>query len=97
MQADLEYHEELIGEAKTLFSQEVAVAIKNLSPELQQKIRDHDKKLQLEQEEKIKAAAKAADIEEDEETPDDESSDGCREDGTSKKIVPTNCGSYPSR
>ena len=74
VQADLEYHEELIGEAKTLFSQEVAAAIKNLSPELQQKIRDHDKKLQLEQEEKIRAAA-AADTEEDEEAPDDESSD----------------------
>ena len=36
--ADLEYHEELLPEAKNLFSQEVAQTIKDLPPEQQKQI-----------------------------------------------------------
>jgi hypothetical protein len=38
--ADLEYHQELIGEAKQLFSERVGEIIKNLSAEDQQKIQE---------------------------------------------------------
>ena len=58
--ADLEYHEELLPEAKNLFSQEVAQTIKDLPPEQQKQIAEIDRKRQIEHEEKIKKAAQAA-------------------------------------
>ena len=65
--ADLEYHEELIGDAKNMFSQEIANTIKGLGPELQQKIREREEEMRAEQEQKIQAAAEAADKREDSE------------------------------
>jgi flagellar biosynthesis GTPase FlhF len=71
--ADLEYHEELLPEAKNLFSQEVAQAIKDLTPEQQKHVAEIDRQRQIAQEEKIKEAAKAAqdaaDLDDDEGTP----------------------------
>ncbi len=73
--ADLEYHEELIGDAKNMFSQEVANTIKRLGPEVQQKIRAHEEKMRIEQEQKIQAAAEAADKREDPEWTEEGSSE----------------------
>ena len=58
--ADLEYHEELLPEAKNLFSQEVPQTIKGLTPEQQKHIAEVDRQRLIEKEEKIKKAAQAA-------------------------------------
>ena len=48
VQAELEFHEELIGEAKNEFSQEVANTINALTPEQKKLIEEHNRKEKLE-------------------------------------------------
>mgnify|MGYP003112559580 CR=1 FL=1 len=66
VQAELEFHEELIGEAKNEFSQEVANVISELSPEQKKLIEEHNRKEKLELEKRLKEAAAAADAQEEE-------------------------------
>jgi len=67
VQADLEYHEELIGDAKTEFNQEIAQHISSLSKEQQQHIADINKEKQRHADEKLRQAAAAREQEFDEE------------------------------
>ena len=72
--AELEVHDELIGEAKNEFSQEVANTINALTPEQKKLIEEHNRKEKLELEKRLKEAAAAADAEQEEpeEEPEEE-------------------------
>jgi hypothetical protein len=72
--ADLDYHEELVSDAKMQFNEAVAKTISELSPDDQQKIAEKDKQNQILHAERIKEAIRNSQIEteeKDEETLND--------------------------